>query len=45
MKAIMHGQAYLTSAELAAHLGPFDGFALNRRNGGHGGHLPHGRGP
>ncbi|MEO6808628.1 MAG: vitamin B12-dependent ribonucleotide reductase [Isosphaeraceae bacterium] len=28
--AIMHGQAYLTSAELAAHLGPFDGFALNR---------------
>ncbi|HWE36608.1 MAG TPA: vitamin B12-dependent ribonucleotide reductase [Isosphaeraceae bacterium] len=28
--AIMHGQAYLTSAELAANLGPFDGFALNR---------------
>src|SRR5205085_1821765 len=28
--AIMHGQAYLTSAEHAAHLGPFDGFALNR---------------
>jgi len=26
----MHGQAYLTSAEHAAHLGPFDGFALNR---------------
>ncbi len=28
--AIMHGQAYLTSAEHAARLGPFDGFALNR---------------
>ena len=28
--AIMHGQCYLTSAEHAAHLGPFDGFALNR---------------
>ena len=28
--AIMHGQAYLTSAEHAGHLGPFDGFALNR---------------
>src|SRR6185312_3466887 len=28
--AIMHGQAYLTSAEHAAQLGPFDGFALNR---------------
>src|SRR3954453_19755825 len=28
--AIMHGQAYLTSAEHAAHVGPFDGFALNR---------------
>lgn len=28
--AIMHGQAYLTSAELAAHLGSFEGFALNR---------------
>ncbi len=28
--AIMHGQAYLTSAEHAAHLGPFDGYALNR---------------
>ena len=28
--AIMHGQAYLTSAEHAAHIGPFDGFALNR---------------
>ncbi|MBV8232827.1 MAG: adenosylcobalamin-dependent ribonucleoside-diphosphate reductase, partial [Planctomycetaceae bacterium] len=28
--AIMHGQAYLTSAEHAAHLGPFEGFALNR---------------
>ena len=26
----MHGQAYLTSAEHAAHVGPFDGFALNR---------------
>jgi ribonucleoside-diphosphate reductase alpha chain len=28
--AIMHGQAYLTSAEHARSLGPFDGFALNR---------------
>jgi len=28
--AIMHGQAYLSSAEHAANLGPFDGFALNR---------------
>src|SRR5262249_58902405 len=28
--SIMHGQAYLTSAEHAGHLGPFDGFALNR---------------
>jgi ribonucleoside-diphosphate reductase alpha chain len=28
--AIMHGQAYLTSAHHAAHVGPFDGFALNR---------------
>ena len=28
--AIMHGQAYLSSAEHAAHVGPFDGFALNR---------------
>src|SRR5439155_16418598 len=28
--AIMHGQAYLTSAEHAGHLGPFEGFALNR---------------
>jgi ribonucleoside-diphosphate reductase alpha chain len=28
--AIMHGQSYLTSAEHAACLGPFDGFALNR---------------
>jgi ribonucleoside-diphosphate reductase alpha chain len=28
--AIMHGQAYLTSAEHAANLGAFDGFALNR---------------
>ena len=28
--AIMHGQAYLTSAEHAACLGPFEGFALNR---------------
>ena len=26
----MHGQAYLTSAEHAAHVGPFDGFAVNR---------------
>ncbi len=28
--AIMHGQANRTSAEIAAHVGPFDGFALNR---------------
>jgi ribonucleoside-diphosphate reductase alpha chain len=28
--ALMHGQAYLTSAELARHVGPFEGFALNR---------------
>ena len=28
--AIMHGQAYLTSAEHAAHVGAFDGFAVNR---------------
>ena len=28
--AIMHGQAYLTSAEHAANVGPFEGFALNR---------------
>jgi ribonucleoside-diphosphate reductase alpha chain len=28
--AIMHGQANLTSAEVAAHMGPFEGFALNR---------------
>jgi ribonucleoside-diphosphate reductase alpha chain len=28
--AIMHGQAYLTSAEHAAHLGAFEGFAVNR---------------
>jgi ribonucleoside-diphosphate reductase alpha chain len=28
--AIMHGQAYLSSAEHAANLGPFEGFALNR---------------
>jgi ribonucleoside-diphosphate reductase alpha chain len=28
--AIMHGQAYLTSAEHARCLGPFEGFALNR---------------
>jgi len=28
--AVMHGQAYLTSAEHAAHVGPFDGFAVNR---------------
>ena len=28
--SIMHGQAYLTSARHAAHVGPFEGFALNR---------------
>jgi ribonucleoside-diphosphate reductase alpha chain len=28
--AIMHGQAYLQSAYHAAHLGPFEGFAVNR---------------
>jgi ribonucleoside-diphosphate reductase alpha chain len=28
--AIMHGEAYLTSAEHAAHVGAFDGFAVNR---------------
>jgi ribonucleoside-diphosphate reductase alpha chain len=28
--AIMHGQANLTSAEIAGHMGPFEGFALNR---------------
>src|SRR5262245_28011068 len=28
--AIMHGQSYLTSAEHAAHIGAFEGFALNR---------------
>ena len=28
--AIMHGQAYLTSSEHAEHLGPFEGFPLNR---------------
>ena len=28
--AIMHGQAYLTSSEHAEHIGPFEGFALNR---------------
>ena len=28
--AIMHGQSYLTSSEHAAHVGPFDGFGLNR---------------
>ena len=28
--AIMHGQAYLTSAEHAANVGAFEGFALNR---------------
>ena len=28
--AIMHGQAYLSSSEHAAHIGPFEGFALNR---------------
>ena len=26
----MHGQAYLTSSEHAEHVGPFEGFALNR---------------
>jgi ribonucleoside-diphosphate reductase alpha chain len=28
--AIMHGEAYRTSSEHAAHLGPFESFALNR---------------
>src|SRR5262249_47422593 len=28
--AIMHGQAYLTSAEHAANIGPFEGFPRNR---------------
>jgi len=28
--AIMHGQANLTSSEVAAHKGPFEGFAVNR---------------
>jgi len=28
--AVMHGQAYLTSAEHAGQVGPFEGFALNR---------------
>jgi ribonucleoside-diphosphate reductase alpha chain len=28
--AIMHGQAYLTSAEHAGRLGPFEGFPINR---------------
>ncbi len=28
--AIMHGQAYLTSAEHAAHVGAFDGYAINQ---------------
>jgi ribonucleoside-diphosphate reductase alpha chain len=28
--AIMHGEAYRSSAEHAAHLGPFEGYALNR---------------
>jgi ribonucleoside-diphosphate reductase alpha chain len=28
--AIMHGQSYLTSAENAGRVGPFDGFAINR---------------
>ena len=28
--AIMHGQCYLSSAEHAAHVGAFEGFALNR---------------
>ena len=30
MTAVMHGSANLTSAELAAAVGPFDGFAANR---------------
>jgi ribonucleoside-diphosphate reductase alpha chain len=28
--AVMHGQAYLTSSRIAAELGPFAGFAVNR---------------
>ena len=28
--AVMHGQAYLTSAEHAGQVGPFEGFSLNR---------------
>jgi len=28
--AIMHGQAYLTSSRLAAEMGPFSGYAVNR---------------
>src|SRR5262249_12695508 len=28
--AILHGQAYLTSAEHAAHVGAFEGFPVNR---------------
>ena len=28
--SIMHGQAYLTSAEHAGQIGPFEGFAINR---------------
>lgn len=28
--AVMHGQAYLTSAEHAGRVGPFEGFAINR---------------
>ncbi len=28
--AVMHGQAYLTSSEIARIKGPFDGFAVNR---------------
>jgi ribonucleoside-diphosphate reductase alpha chain len=28
--AVMHGQAYLTSSRLAAELGPFPGYAVNR---------------
>lgn len=28
--SIMHGQAYLTSAEIASQVGPFDGFPVNR---------------
>ena len=30
MTALLHGAANLTSAELAAAVGPFDGYAKNR---------------